>query len=100
MMPPTDEFDVNMLVSIVNESQRTMMKVLQIMLQRAKFELKYGIHGHRSQGSEKCPFSNNNKIEGGEDKAEGSKQLRRNSNMESCNGLAGLAEFITVSENE
>ncbi|KAL7533666.1 hypothetical protein ACHAXR_006565, partial [Thalassiosira sp. AJA248-18] len=42
MMPPADEFDVSLLVKMVNDSQRTMMTVLQNMLRKAKFELKFG----------------------------------------------------------
>jgi tRNA A-37 threonylcarbamoyl transferase component Bud32 len=39
MMPPTEEFDVSLLVQIVNRSQRTSMGVLQEMLRKAHFEL-------------------------------------------------------------
>jgi len=51
MMPPADEFDVNLLVKVVNDSQRTMMTVLQNMLRRSKFELKFGKQSLASMGN-------------------------------------------------
>ena len=39
MMPLSDEFNVSLLVQMVNHSQRTMMTVLQDMLRNANFEL-------------------------------------------------------------
>ena len=39
MMPPTEEFNVSLMVKIVNRSQRTQMGVLQEMLRKAQFEL-------------------------------------------------------------
>ena len=42
MMPPTDEFDVSLLVKIVNDLQRAVMTVLQTMLRTTKFDLKFG----------------------------------------------------------
>ena len=56
-MPPTDEFDVPLLVQLVNEKQRTMMRVLRSMLGRAKFELQFGsgsfLHAKTSGGGKR-----------------------------------------------
>jgi len=53
IMPPTDEFDVSILADSVNDSHRTMMQVLQNMLQRAKFEAKFGseVRDRRKSGT-------------------------------------------------
>lgn len=53
MMPPADEFDVSLLAKAVNDAQWTMMTVLQNMLRRAQFEMKYGGGG----GGRKAPSS-------------------------------------------
>ena len=39
MMPPADEFDVLMLVKLVNDSQKNMMTTLQNMLRKANLEM-------------------------------------------------------------
>ena len=50
MMPPTDEFDVSLLVKIVNDLQRAVMTVLQNMLRTTKFDLKFGTGMRRQTG--------------------------------------------------
>ena len=85
-MPPTDEFDISFLVQVVNGLQRTMMQVLQNMLRRAQFELKFGSGGLRRRPRELVTPESQRVV---------SPQVIRNNGdprMQSFDGLKALVE--------
>mmetsp|Transcript_10275 Transcript_10275/g.22234 ORF Transcript_10275/g.22234 Transcript_10275/m.22234 type:complete len:1459 (+) Transcript_10275:437-4813(+) len=92
MMPPTDEFDVSWLVKMVNESQRTMMTVLQNMLRRAKFELKVENGDSAIVAVASSPSPRQTESEEIIPKSDENRIVERRERINSCDALTELIE--------